>query len=577
MWRRCAVMLVVLTAPSLSWGQNKLENLLPANSQLYFRWDGVEAHKDAADKLAVMKMWNGETGDFLRGAWKYMEGIGKQALATEFNPELAGAVFDEFGGVLKSVGNKGFSLGVELQDITPFKMQATLVFPNGAGPTKTPLSFINTMTRLDKELQVKTAKQGQREIKFIHAEPIYLAWWAEGKDAVWSVGTTEPTVLLKGFEDGKDGVTANALYKQTQGFNEFPAWLRGYFDLPGLLRVTGKVHPAVGQISGSMGLDTIKGFTFYSGFDGPAERAVTMTHLTPGPRKGLLKLTSNKKFSIKDLPPMPHDLSGFAAATAEWGAGYEVAMDVGTTVINLIAPFGAPDIKQGVQNFEKNHNVSIIGLLNALDAMYVTYSASAEGPLGLGQTQLIKVKDEQRLTQELMNILKAVEKETMGVASVKSAKYKGATLHTLSVNEPGSGVSFSKLSFTIHKGWLAFSNYPQPIKGFILRSNGELPVWKANQELQAKLDAFPKEFSGIAVSDPRPTLKFILSILPPIIDLSQTAAEQQFGKLPGVKFDVNLIPNAYQATKDLFPNVTVSTVDGDTIRTETRSSLLLPF
>ena len=62
MWRRCALVLVVLLAPGVARAQEKLDNLLPAGSQVYLRWDGVTAHKADAEKLAVMKMWKGETG-----------------------------------------------------------------------------------------------------------------------------------------------------------------------------------------------------------------------------------------------------------------------------------------------------------------------------------------------------------------------------------------------------------------------------------------------------------------------------------------------------------------------------------
>src|ERR1051326_1151003 len=117
MWRRCALVLVVLLAPGVARAQDKLDNLLPAGSQLYLRWDGVTAHKADAEKLAVMKMWKGETGAFVRGVWHYIEDISKEALSKEIGAELAGAVFEEFEGMFKSVSNNGFTLGMELQGV----------------------------------------------------------------------------------------------------------------------------------------------------------------------------------------------------------------------------------------------------------------------------------------------------------------------------------------------------------------------------------------------------------------------------------------------------------------------------
>jgi hypothetical protein len=42
-------------------------------------------------------------------------------------------------------------------------------------------------------------------------------------------------------------------------------------------------------------------------------------------------------------------------------------------------------------------------------------------------------------------------------------------------------------------------------------------------------------------------------------------------------FDVGLIPNAQEATRHLFPNVEVVSLNGNTLRLETRASLALPL
>jgi hypothetical protein len=574
MWQRVAVVVVALCVPGWCQAQEKRDNLLPPGSQLYLRWDGIEAHQEAADKLAVMKMWKGETGDFVRALWKYVATVGKDALANEVNPELADAVLDEFGGLLNSVAGKGLTLGVELKSVEPLQLQATLIFPAGTGMVKSPLSFMNTMTKLDPDAQIKTIKQGNRTVKYLHAEPIYLAWWAEGKDAVWSVGTTEPGQMLKELEAQKQGLKTNALYKKVQGFNEFTTWMRGYLDLPSLTKVVGKVGPEVNKFIDVLGLDSIQSLSFHSGFDGPAERAVTFIHMGPGPRKGALKMVSDRKFTLKDLPSMPDDIDSFSAYSLNWPGTYEFTVDLGDAVVNLFTPF---DLKKTIQGFEKEFNVNVMEVFNALDPMFVTYGTSSEGPLGLGQTALFRIKDEQKLKQELGKLLKVAEKETMGIVTLHETKYHEATIHKVAAGEPG-GTEFFKIYYTMHKGWLALALYPQPLKGFILRANGQLPAWTPDKDMQTRLNAFPKEFTGITISDPRPSVKFLLSVLPPIMDFTQMFLDQVApGGPPGKKFDITLIPNAYEATKHLFPNITVTTTEGDLIRTESRASLMLPL
>jgi len=47
--------------------------------------------------------------------------------------------------------------------------------------------------------------------------------------------------------------------------------------------------------------------------------------------------------------------------------------------------------------------------------------------------------------------------------------------------------------------------------------------------------------------------------------------------LPDFKFAVGSLPNAQDATHHLFPNVSVVSDDGKTLRSETRASLALPL
>ena len=46
---------------------------------------------------------------------------------------------------------------------------------------------------------------------------------------------------------------------------------------------------------------------------------------------------------------------------------------------------------------------------------------------------------------------------------------------------------------------------------------------------------------------------------------------------PEVNFEVGTLPNAQEATRHLFPNVSVVTDDGKVLRVESRSSLTLPL
>jgi hypothetical protein len=102
-----------------------------------------------------------------------------------------------------------------------------------------------------------------------------------------------------------------------------------------------------------------------------------------------------------------------------------------------------------------------------------------------------------------------------------------------------------------------------------------LPAWEPDESLKGILAQFPSEFNSIQVSDPRPIVKTALAVAPFVLNLANT-----FGPLgiPGYRpFDLEYIPHPQEATRFLFPNVTVGTDDGKRVRSDSRGSLLLPF
>ena len=167
------------------------------------------------------------------------------------------------------------------------------------------------------------------------------------------------------------------------------------------------------------------------------------------------------------------------------------------------------------------------------------------------------------LSQALRSIGKLIGIEV----TLQKKTYRGVTVQEVHVRQPG----FIILpSFAIQGDYLAVSLFPQPVHGFILRSKGELPAWKPSPHVEAALQKLPKEFVAISVSDPRPTLQQLLSVAPFI-----GGAVASF--VPDVKFDVSSIPNGHEVTSHLFPNVTVVSDEGKSVRSETLASLMLPF
>lgn len=570
MWLSLALLLVP-TAVHQAYAQAPgAERLLPAGTQIYLHWDGFDAHRAAFDKTALGKMMQEDTGKFLSALWKYGRELFDEAVGQK-EPMVAEYI-NEVVAVLGAIGKNGFVLGVELGSVNPPEAQGVFVFPGSGGPKGKLLPLLGTLARRAGADLVEV-KVGQRVLQHINAGPVHVAFWNEpDNDAVLLIGTQPPGDYLKSLED-KKSFADSPLHKKLAGFKEFTPWARGHVDIPSILKKVGDLAPVADQLLGELGLKGLGGVSFYSGFDGGTERAIVDIDL-PGPRKGLLALINQKTFTLKDLPPLPSDVTSFHASNFNLKSLYDAGITVAESAIKVYAPGEGVDVREIVRQFE-----AIIGvkfgddLFGSFGDMFVSYSAASEGPLGLGRVYVFKVNHEKKLRDVLESLFRNIPPIPGAEIGFRKKDYRGGEIMQVTFkNEQGE---YPLISMTIHKGWFALSSYPQPLYGFVLRAKGDLPSWKADENLNKALAAFPKEFVSIGVSDPRPALQFLLSVTPTALTLANSFLPQV---LPGAKtFDITVVPHPQDATRHLFPNITVTTDDGKRIRSETRASLALPL
>src|SRR5206468_2878027 len=137
---------------------------------------------------------------------------------------------------------------------------------------------------------VKTKKLEGRTVHSVNADPVQIAWWVEGRHAVFTAGTDAPEAVIKRLADkAQPRLTDHALFKKVQGFKEFETGARAFVDAAGLMKVARTRGKDVEKLLTDLGLDGLRGVTLWSGFDGPASRSVVEIDM-PGPRKGLLAL-----------------------------------------------------------------------------------------------------------------------------------------------------------------------------------------------------------------------------------------------------------------------------------------------
>jgi len=556
----------LLLLPQVVVAQQAPERLLSAGTQIYLRWDGVEAHRAAYEKSALGKTLKGDLGKFAAGLVDY----GRATLIPLIKDQVDAKGLEELANqgtkFLDVLGKHGFVLGIEVKKGEPVHAQATVIFPKAGAPPSAFLALLRNLSGLG-NAEVSDLTIDGRTIRHLDGNFVHALWWNEGGDAVFVVGTEQPAAVLKRMHAKGANLPANALFKQLEAFKEFPTWGRGFVNTAALVKVGRAFGPEAGQLIDDLGLAGLHSITFHSGFDGPAERAVLELH-TPGERKGLLRLLDQKTFKLADLPPLPADMNSVSAFTLDLGVTYDVLTQAVVSVARLVDPNVASFVEGLLNQVDEVTGVKIrADLLGSLGDRIILYDSPADGPLGFGQVTLIKVKDANKLKKALADLTQAIPNVPGLALEVKQKSYHGVVTHQLHAGIPGF---FYTPTYAIYKGWLVFSFYPQPVQGFLLRAKGEVPAWQPGVDVRKTLAQLPDEFVGLSIADPRPRLRLILSLLPMGASLLNSF-------VPQAHFDVGLIPNPDDVTRHLFPNVTVTTDDGRKVRIETRASLALPF
>ncbi len=250
------------------------------------------------------------------------------------------------------------------------------------------------------------------------------------------------------------------------------------------------------------------------------------------------------------------------------GTFYDTAVQAAEDIVRLISPEDAPKVKAGLKAADAFLGIDLRkDLLGSLGDRFAQYVSPGEGPFTLGQTVLLRVKDPEKLQGALEQVIKTLAQAAGVDVKFKKRPYQGVDMRMVQVRQQGF---LFVPTYAVVDGWMAVSLFPQPVEGFIARSKGTLAAWKPSPEVEDMLRQMPQEFISISWSDPRPSLKQLLAVAPLVGGLVASFA-------PEVNFDVGSLPNAQEATRHLFPNVSVTTDDGKTLRNDSRGSLSLPF
>lgn len=571
MSRRSLISLaIVLALPWLASAQGP-EKYLPSGSQIVVQVDAAKATKAAYDRTVYGQMMNGDTGKFWGSFYQWILDSGETA-ASEFQmPSKEDIALIKDGvKVFERMMDEGIALGIDVKQAWPPQVRAVVVLPQLATGKPNIVKLLaevraKAQNNAPGQIEIKEVKIGNRAVSVVEVPMAgELGWWAEGNDFVLTLGTDPVADYIKAIDAGATGLAKNSTYKKLLDLGAFPTRSRAYLDVPSLVKLGDNIEPAKKTID-TLGLRGVGPILSISGYDGPALRTITEVETT-APRSGLTGLMSPKTFSLVDLPPMPSDLTSFSAYSANAGKMYGTGFEIVEKLLGIYMPDQAENIVDGLKAFEGIIGVDLQkDVFTNFDDLTVTYSSPSEC-MGLGST-LFKVKDEAKLRKAFANIAGALPNLPGVDSGLKIRKYRGVDVFELHLNTPGN---FSMQTFAVHKGYMVYSNYPQGVHGYILRTQDKLPSWKSDERLTKTLAAFPKQYSGISFSDPRGTYEQLLSAMPPII----TFANGFTGLVPGLApFEVSQVPHAQEASAGLFPTISIVIDDGKKVRTDTRSSV----
>ncbi len=561
------------------------EALLAEESVLYVRFDGLGGDHQAGYRRTILaKLLRDEFGPLV----DELTGMILNALGPELLSErlLEGVEPDQLLKVqsankqiphlLDYLWQDGFVLGVEV--IAPLgpRFQVTLVFPNGGTKQNRAAVFgAFRLIGLVSQSKVEESMLGDQPLLRLQLpEPVQAACWQEGQHMVVTIGTEEVEHTRKLAQGKRPNLTTNAVYKKLATFKRYETFKRGFFDLERVGVIAEKTFPPAKVVIDQLGLRGLNNVSFQVGFEEQHLRTTFELEM-PGKREGLLRmLAPTEKVDTKDLPGFAPDSVSVAVSRFELGVVYDTVLDAVRFGLGTFNPRELPGFERELKSLEKSLGIDLQADLFAhLGSQIFVYNSPSEGALGLGLAVGIQVKNPEKLAASLETLIASLTATTGSGIHLTTKDYRSVPVNMVQVSE--RGFSFVP-SYTIHNGWLVAGLFPQTVQGYIYRSSGKTEVWKppaiADRFIGEIGRDFPKaKITGYSVTDPRPTMRSVLSISPFLVKVITSISGA------GGNFDVSLIPNSQTVTDPLTHNVSVVVDDGKSVRFEGYSSLPIPF
>ncbi len=582
------VTMVALIGLGIGWGYGQgqtrkpaaaavvaTETLLPEDSVLLVRVDGSLLHEDAFKKTAAY--------DAL-----YKSGL-VGAIEKIFNRAkgMAGPVpVKPYLDALKLISDKGLSFAVSpgMGDQGP-QPWGVVVLHEGASLGKVLESIVQLGG--NGQLQAEKTTIGKRTVMRMDipdSPGVEVGWWAEGKHLVVAVGINGIAQAIEVADGKAPNVTANPLWTKYSQSTESEltsfAWLN---MVPLRVIFGGRPVPTqneekpttVQELLIVLGLDNLNSIGMQAGIKDRSLTSLTSID-APGERRGLLSLLDQEPMTLKDLPPLPQQLSSFMVYSFDSAKAVQTLYDIAVDLEAVMSPDTA-NVESARAMVKDQLGLDVIDdLLTGLGNVTCIYNDEAQTGFGIAPALLMEVQDAEKLNTALERLLvEMLPQVSQGNAKGVMKEQDGTKTYIVEIPQGGLSPAIS-----VSDKWMCVSITPQPVMAFNLRVQGELPTWDVVTLPKETSAAIPESFTGLTIVDPRSTYRMILGLAPFAAGMGQAALSQSMryqqegppAPAPMI-FQMSDLPPAELVTKWLYPNVAYSVVDENGLTTRTTSSV----
>jgi hypothetical protein len=554
------------------------DSLLPADSVVYFGWDGTEKHKAEWEKSASYEAL--DKTHFLRTLTDF---------GVSFIPADAPVSAESVRQLLEGLGRKGFSVAVSFPKAQPIP-QVVVVLHQAASLES---AFNSAIPKLAGDsVKFETVTLRGRHVTRGTVAQAELAWWADGGHLVLAFGPGVVEATLD-VADGKSPPISQSANWRTyrEEPKDYQAIMAAWCDVAALrarygdfaLQEKSDKEPkfTVGQLIDLLGGEHLGKVAMRCGLK---DRALLseITIDAPAPRTGILALADQAPITLADLPPLPDGSTGFAAGSFNFGKAYDVILGVVRKIADAATNGGAAKVDEAMKKAPE-----VLGfdpkadLCDALGHVVCFHSDAAAGiPGGFGFGIAISVEKPYVLHKTLKTAFEKLQAISQNSFTAAEEERSGMPVWVFDIaNIPLHPAA------ALHKHWLFIGLTPQSVESSLMRVDGKLERWKPSSAEQEALNSVPKEFITLSLADPRPLYGTLVGYLPILGSVINQAAEsaaqhggggkQPRGKGAAAKRMALLadIPPAEVLTRPMFPNVSAGTVDAKGIRFQSRDSV----